>query len=298
MAPDGQTAGGLAANNGSGLRHFRGDVLKAYGHLITNFIVILGYPIQQMGGGVVPYAGTLPAPVFQQIVVQQHQQGVGVEERTVFVNDAQPVSVAVGSQAQVAVVLHHIIAQQPQSIRTGGGHSAAEQSVMLLVDHVHIAAAGHQDGSQTALADAVHGVNGDAQPGSADSTCVDHLEDAVDILVEGIALGDDALGHGVGIVDALDIRRVNLADFVLDLLGDDLVRVPAALNEDLDAVVNGGVVAGGDGHAIGQLQLLDGEHDQGGGDAAVDDQGTVAIPCQNLCGPEHGFLGQEAPVIA
>ena len=76
---------------------------------------------------------------------------------------------------------------------------------MLLMDHIHITAAGQQDRAQAALADAVHGIDGDAQPGTLDLLHVHHLQDAVDVLVERIALLNDAPGQGVFIVDAFHI---------------------------------------------------------------------------------------------
>lgn len=125
-----------------------------------------------------------------------------------------------------------------------------------------------------------------------------NLEDAVDILVEGIHLPDDPLGKGLVIVQRADLPGTEKGDLLLDFPRDGLVRVPASGGEDLDAVVNGRVVAGCNGHAVGQFHLPDGEHNQGRGSGAVHHQGPVAVPRQHLRRPVGGLLGQEAPVVS
>ena len=168
---------------------------------------------------------------------------------------------------------------------------------MLLVDHVHIAPAGQQDGPQTALADAVHGVDGHPEAGVLDLLDIHKLQDAVNIFVEGIYLPDYSLGQGLIVVQGADFLRTEQRDLLLDPPGDGLVRVPASGGKDLDAVVNGGVMAGRDGHAIGKLHPPDGEHNQRRGGGAIHHQRLVAVPRQHLRGPVSGLLGQEAPVI-
>lgn len=109
----------------------------------------------------------------------------------------------------------------------GGGHFAAEEGIVLVVDHVHIAAAGHQDGPQAALADAVHGVYRNAQPGGFDLLHIQELQDAVDILVEGVDLPDLPLLQRHIVVHLGDGCGDDLGDLRLDLIGHRLVRVPA-----------------------------------------------------------------------
>ena len=251
-----------------------------------------------MGGGIVADTGAPPAPVFQQIVIQQHQQRVGVEVIAVLVNDAQPVRVAVGGNAQVAPVIHHIGRQHPQRLRAGRGHSSAKKGVMLLVDHVHVAPAGEQNRPQAAEADAVHGIDGHPQPGAPDRLGVDHLKNAVHILVKGIPLLDDSRRQRVGIGNAPDILRPQPGDFLFNFSGDGHIRVPSAGGENLDAVVNRRVVAGGDGQSVGKSHLLDGKHNQRRGNGAVNHKGPESAARQHLRRPEHGLLGQKAPVVA
>ena len=290
MPLDGKAAGAFAADDGPGLVHLGGDPLEAHRYLIADLPKGGRQPVQQMGGGNVAHRRAPPALVLEQVVVQQHQHHVGGHIAALLVNDAQAVRVAVGGNAQIAPVVHHIGGKHPQRFLAGSGHSSAKEGVVLIVDHVHVAPAGQQQCAQAVAADTIHGVNGDSQPGTPDGAGIDHLQDAVDILVEGIPLPDFSRCQGIAVGDAFHILWPQLFDLCLDLPGDGEIRVPAAEGEDFDAIVDGRVVAGGDGQTVGQTHLLHREHDQRRGDAAVDHIGTEPVPRQHLRCPEHGFL--------
>ena len=134
--------------------------------------------------------------------------------------------------------------------------------------------------------------------GTLDFLGVHHLQNAVDVLVEGVALPDQTHILCLIVVDGLDVLGLEEGNLRLNFSGDDLIGVPAAGGEDLDAVVDCGVVAGGDRQTVGGLHLLDGEHDQRGGGGTGNHKDVETIACQNLRRPVGGFLGQETPVIA
>ena len=240
----------------------------------------------------------MPAPVLHQIVVQQHQQLVGVDELPLVVDDAQTVGVAVGGDAQIAVLVQHQRRQGLQRVHIGGGQLAAEQGVVAVVDDLQIAAAGGQQHAEAGPADAVHGVEADAQRRALDGLHVHGGQDAVQILIHGVGLGDKAPGQGFVVVHVLHVGRRHLSDLRLDAGRHRLVGVAATGGEHLDAVVDGGVVAGGDSDAVRLAPLLHGEHHQGRGTGAVDDEGMEAIAHQHLRRPVCRLLGQEAAIIA
>jgi len=99
VAADGHAAGGFTADDCVGLNHFAGYMLEAHRYLVAFLPKIQGHPVQQMGGGNVPDAGPLPAPVFQKIIVKDHQQHIGMEVIALFIDDTQPVRIAVGGDA-------------------------------------------------------------------------------------------------------------------------------------------------------------------------------------------------------
>ena len=290
MTPDCQSAGGFAANNGIGFSHLRRYIFESHRHLIAFLSVGLCHPVQQMRGGGVANAGSQPAPIMEKIIIQQCQQHVGMNIVAIFVDNAQPVRIAVGGHTQVVFAVHHIIGQLFQRALTWGGHFSAKQGVVLLMDHVHIAAASEQNRSQTAVPHAVHGVDGDTQVRLPDLLHIHHAQHTVDIFVKRIPFPHNAGCQRLGIRNASDILRPDFPDLLFDLSGDGFVRIPAACSEDLNSVVDGRVVAGCDGHTVGQAHPLDCEHDQGCRGRTIDHIGSEAVSGQNLRRPEHGFL--------
>lgn len=74
----------------------------------------------------------------------------------------------------------------------------------------------------------IHGeFDGDAQMGALDFFGVHHLQNAVDILVEGIALPDQPHILCLIVVDGLHVLGLEEGNLLLDLSGDDLIGVPA-----------------------------------------------------------------------
>ena len=78
VTPHRQTAGGLTADQGIHLRHLGGDIFEAHGNLVAGFAEFLGNLIQHVGGGQIPDHRAVHAAVFDHVIVQQHQDGVGV----------------------------------------------------------------------------------------------------------------------------------------------------------------------------------------------------------------------------
>ena len=110
----------------------------------------------------------------------------------VFINHTQSVCITVCGNAQITVIIHHITRQRFQRICAVGRHPAAKESIMLLMEHIHITAAGQQDGSQTALADAIHRVNGYPQAGMFDFLHIHNLQNAVNVVIEGKTFPDES----------------------------------------------------------------------------------------------------------
>ena len=166
------------------------------------------------------------------------------------------------------------------------------------MDYVHIAAGGDENGLQGGFADPVHGIQHHLQTPGADGVHIYGPDDGVHILVHGVdeldEPGADALLKGDGDIVRLLLQGV---DIPLQVGCHHLVRVPAALGEDLDAVVDGGVVTGGDGHAVGEVVVLHGEHDEGRGGLPVHHHAADALARHDLGGPVGGLLGEEAAVV-
>ena len=163
MPLHGKAAGGLAADYRISLRHFRGNVFEADRNLIALLSKPLRNAVEQVRGGIVAHARAAPAAVLDEIVVQQHKELVRVDELPVIVDNAKPVRISVGGNAEVtAVAVKHHCGQRPHGLFVRRGELAAEKRVMPVVDYLKVTAAGHEDHAQAGLADTVHRVKRDA----------------------------------------------------------------------------------------------------------------------------------------
>ena len=278
--------------------HARRDMLEAHRHLDALFAEGRRHAVEQVRRGDVAHRRALPALVLEQIVVQQHEHVVGRDIPALFVDDAQAVRVAVGGDAQVRVMIRHGALQVAQRVRIGRGQMAAEERVVAVVDHVHVTARGEEDRHQAREADAVHRVEHHARPARADGVHVDLLHDGIQVRVARV----DEL-HAACIKRLLERHRGNvLLSQRVRLPGNRrrhiLGRVAAAAGEELDAVVDGRVMAGRHGRAVGQAHVLDGEHDLRGRRGEVDKVQPHALRRHDLGKPDCALAAEEAAVIA
>ena len=299
MAPHGEAAAALAAQHRVHLINLGGDVLEAHGHLIAGLSKGAGHRVQQVGGGHIANHRTLPALVLVEIPVQQHQNFVGADVLSVAVDHAQPVPVAVHGDAQIVAAVDHPVAKLAHGALGGGGHHAAEEGVLVPVNLVKGAAGGVQNHGEGVGGGAVHGVKEDAGAPLTDGVGIQHGEHRVNEAVEGISqIGEQpgALGRvqGHGLHAALCQRRNVPLQRVCHLHGG----VPPLVHDDFHAVVVGGVVAGGDLHAVVQGVLLHQIHHKGGGHAALHEPDANAVCGQRLGHPPGGLGGEEAAVVA
>src|SRR5690606_10551072 len=113
-------------------------------------------------------------------------------------------------------------------------------AVGAVADHVHGGAGGAQGGGAGEVGRAVGAVGDDRQPVQG---LVEGLDEVADVLVHGTRVGGDG-AHAVALRAVPLLVHARL-DGVLDLVR----QLGAAAGEELDAVVGGGVVGGGDHHA-------------------------------------------------
>ncbi len=102
--------------------------------------ISLCHLIKKMCGGNIAYRRAAPAAVFTKVVIQKHQQTVGMDKQALIVNYAQAVCVAVCRDAEVALVFHNKVRKRGQCFAVWRGQTPTEQSIMALVDDVYITA--------------------------------------------------------------------------------------------------------------------------------------------------------------
>ena len=78
----------------------------------------------------------MPAFIFNEVIIQQYQDIVRMQEIPHIVDDADPVRIAVGRNAQITFSVQHIILQCPQRLRRRRGQFSAKQGIMSLMDRL------------------------------------------------------------------------------------------------------------------------------------------------------------------
>ena len=240
----------------------------------------------------------MPALVLEQVIVQQHQNLVGMDKASLVVDDAQSVGVAVGGDAEVRVLLQHRSPQRAQRLHIRRGQATAEERVVPLMDDVDVAAGGEQNGLQRRAAHAVHRVEDDMQVAASDGVHVYPTDDGIQVRVLRVDLLHQPRRHGLFIGNDADLALVHTVGGVAQLVGHGLLRVAPALGEHLHTVVNRGVMAGGNRHAIGQAIILDRKHDQRRRRLAADKEHVNALPRHDLRGPLRRLAAQKPAVVA
>ena len=298
MAAHGHAAGRLAADDCAGLAHFRGNPLEPDRDLVALLSQPGGDTVEQAGGGVVAHARPFPAAILHKIVVEKYKQLVRVDELSLIIDDAETVGVAVGRDAEIAVPVEHERGERLERIDVRRGQFPAEERVVAVVDDLKIAPARCEQHTQARPAHAVHRIKADAERGLFDRLHVHGGENAVEIFVHRVILDDLSPDEGVVVVDALHIGGGELFDLGFNAARYLRVGISPALRENLNAVINGGVVACGHSQAVGHVPALDGEHDERRRARAIDDIRAKAIAREDFARPVRRFLGEKAPVVS
>ena len=232
-----------------------------------------------------------------QIVVQHHQNFIGRNIAAAAVDDAQAIAIAVQGDAQIVAAVHHLFGQLAQAVLAGRGGDAAEVGVALGVDDIHCAAHGMQNNHQRVGARAVHGVKQDAQPAITDGLTIDAGQDIIQKIVKGIFdILDAAVGLAHGERHKARIQRRAVGQR-LDALRGFHRRVAAFLHNQLDAVVDGRVMAGCYLQGAVQVLLEHRVHQQGRGRAAVQKKHLKTLRAKYLRQPFGRFAGEKTPVV-
>src|SRR6266702_2040015 len=112
VAANGKARAFLAAKDDPALLYILADVFKAYRRLDQFAIVKLRHTIDKVRGGHTAGHTTLPsfqvAAAFDKVIDEHRNQLVGIDEFTAFIENAEPVCIAVGCEAELErVLLHH-----------------------------------------------------------------------------------------------------------------------------------------------------------------------------------------------
>ena len=177
---------------------------------------------------------------------------------------------------------------------------AVEAGVHLAAQLGDVAAGLREKFAQIDATGSVHGVDGDAQAAGADAVEIDDVADVRVVRGQGIEALDAPGSQGVSVVHSLGfdvVCQVGM-DTGLDGLGR-LWRGGAAVGRlELDAIVAGRVVAGGDHDAAVGCVVDDGVADQRCGGVRLRQQDIDAIGGENLGNGDGIAVAEETGVEA
>ena len=174
IAAEGIAAAFLAADQGIGLEHLGGHVLEAHTGLVNRDIVDLPELVEHHGGGERLDDRAAQAAHLEQVIGQQAIDAQLVDELPVLVAHAQAVSVAVGDQQHIRMVVQGGLQADVDVRRDGlGAFHLREDRVALVVDLDDFGFSARQQAREVACAVAPHAVHHDGQAGILDRLQVD-----------------------------------------------------------------------------------------------------------------------------
>src|SRR5262249_16036199 len=128
-----------------------------------------GHAIQQMSGRHASSDVARPLRTsFAQVIQDERQNVIGRNERSVAINEAEPVGVAVARSSQCESLVEHEMAHPSQILLRRFGTVAAEEHVTIIMNQVHFALMPPQNLIQVAAAGPPQRVICELQPGRSD----------------------------------------------------------------------------------------------------------------------------------
>ena len=217
LAGDGQTAGGLAAQNGARFGHTCGDVLKAHRHFHTGLAEGSGNGVQPVCGGQIAYHRAFPALVLHELVVEHTEYLVGADVAAVFVDDTKAVAVAVHGDTHIVVAVDDALAENGEALLAWGRHKSAKVGIFIEIDGVHSASGGVEDYHKRVTAGAVHWVEENAKSALTEGVHIEKIDNVIDKLVEWIL----AVNNKTVLYTGFEVNGVDLslADVLLKKFG-------------------------------------------------------------------------------
>ena len=282
----------LAAQHGVGLHHLGRHELESDRDLVDLDPELLRQLVGHRGHVQGPHHGSPPAADLEEI---EHQQRVDLElvdEAAALVDDADPVGIAVGGDAEVVATGSHGRQGRRQVGSDRFGVDPAEVRVALGVKLGDPRRTSVQHPRQVAVARPVHALVEDLEPCRTQRVQVDHPAH----------LGDVG-GHRVVDLDplvtlaALDVVGPQPRDPLLQLPDDLGGRRAPGLRLVLDPVEEIGVVAGGDGDRTRRLAIDDGPGGDLGRRGPVEDQRSQPVAGEDPSDLVRKRLGPKAAVV-
>ncbi len=276
--------------------HQRADVFEAHRRLMDLHAEQLGHRIDLMARRHRADDRAGPAAILLQMVQGERQDLVWSQPGAIFVHNPKAVGVAIQAEAQLRFAFADKLAHIPHAFSVWLGMMAAKKRVELVMEPGDLRAAFFEQGVKVTAPGAVHQLDGDLQFGRANRGEVHEFVDLLEVGGPGIERfareGPDRRGFHRPIVG------LQPGDIGLDLLRQFRRGRRAVAGGEFQALVFGGVVAGGQVESANRLAVADRVADDRRGGVPLAEEGSEAGVGQYFGGGERKFTRQKTGVMA
>ena len=173
-------------------------------------------------------------------------------------------------------------------------------SVSRIVDHIYGTTRGTKNHQERICPRTVHGVKQNSCAMIANRLYVQHVQNIVNKIIKGIfAINDQAIGtshvegHSENATVVFYVR-----DELLQALRRLQRRIPSLLHNELNTVIRGGIVAGGDLHTKIHLLFFYRMHNQRRRCRTIHKPHVYTVRRKYLCHPTSGGFRKESVIVA
>src|SRR5664280_765453 len=237
-----------------------------------------------------------PAAIFFQMIKRERQNLVRRQPRSVLVHNAKTIRVAVETKSHLRLAVADKFAHVGHVLRVRFGMMPAEQRIQFVVKQRDLRADFFEQHVEITVAGAVTQINGDFQFRFFKNGKFKEFVKLFEIrrLRIDFLVGERAKLRRV----KSPMRRLQFYDIRLDLLRQIGRGRRAVERGKFQALILGGIVAGGHVDAANRLAMTDGVRDDGRGRVAIAEQGFNAVGRKNFGGGEGKFASEKTRVVA
>ena len=296
VALDAQAAGFLTADDDGLAFHQGADVFEADGGFVDLHTEHRGDGVHLVAGGDGADDGASPAPVLLEVIQSEGEHLVRSEPSAVAIHDAEAVGVAIEAEAEVGLAAADECADFAHAFGVRFRMVAAEEGIDFIMEDGDARARFCEEMVEIAVAGAVHQFDGDFQAGLPDGGEINQLAQLFEIIGQGINRPAREGADGGG--GESPVLRDQPGDGGFDPAGDFGVGGRAVGGGEFEALVFGGVVAGGEVDAAEGLTDANGVSDDGGGGVAFAQERKQAVGGEDFGGGESELAAEEPGVVA
>src|SRR5882762_739504 len=294
VAANGEAGAFFSAEGDFVLANELADVFEADGSLIGGLTVELCGGVDEFRSGNAACGGHVPSAGFDEVIVDERENKIGLDPRAVGIDDAKAVGVAVGGESGGGFGGEDEVAEGGEIFFADVGAGAVEQHVAIGANGFDRDAVIGENLVEVARAAAVQGVDGEFGFGFGEDVEFYELLETLEIIFAEIGFFDLS---GVGFEWSDSACGEKSCGTGFNVLGDFGKSGAGICRRKFQAVILRGIVAGGEIDGTVQFAALNLVGDGGSRSEGVAEQRADTVRLQNGDGKGGKFLGVETSVV-